>query len=61
MAPHLGASTVEAQENVGKVIVEQVIETVRGGMVKNALNIPAVRPGIIKGNAAVPHAERQAR
>jgi D-3-phosphoglycerate dehydrogenase len=48
MAPHLGASTVEAQENVGKVIVEQVIETLRGGMVKNALNIPAVDPEVLK-------------
>ena len=48
MAPHLGASTVEAQENVGKVIVEQVIEALRGGMIKNALNIPAVPPELLK-------------
>jgi D-3-phosphoglycerate dehydrogenase len=48
MAPHLGASTVEAQENVGKVIVEQVIEAIRGGMIRNALNIPAVPPDILK-------------
>jgi len=48
MAPHLGASTVEAQENVGKVIVEQVIEALRGGMIRNALNIPAVPPDMLK-------------
>ncbi|MCE5300102.1 MAG: phosphoglycerate dehydrogenase [Spirochaetia bacterium] len=48
LSPHLGASTVEAQENVGKVIVEQVIEAVRGGMVRNALNIPAVDPEALK-------------
>jgi D-3-phosphoglycerate dehydrogenase / 2-oxoglutarate reductase len=48
LAPHLGASTVEAQENVGKVIVEQVIEALRGGMIKNALNIPAVAPELLK-------------
>lgn len=48
MAPHLGASTVEAQENVGKVIVEQVISALRGGMIKNALNIPAVPPEQLK-------------
>jgi D-3-phosphoglycerate dehydrogenase len=48
MSPHLGASTVEAQENVGKVIVENVIATLRGGMVKNALNIPAVDPEVLK-------------
>ncbi|HDQ25667.1 MAG TPA: phosphoglycerate dehydrogenase [bacterium] len=48
LAPHLGASTVEAQENVGKVIVEQVVEALRGGMVRNALNIPAVDPEQLK-------------
>ncbi|MCX8092729.1 MAG: phosphoglycerate dehydrogenase [Candidatus Goldbacteria bacterium] len=48
LAPHLGASTVEAQENVGKVIVEQVIEALRGGMIKNALNIPAIEPELLK-------------
>lgn len=48
MVPHLGASTVEAQENVGKVIVEQVIEALRGGMIRNALNIPAIEPELLK-------------
>jgi len=48
MTPHLGASTVEAQENVGKVIVEQVIEALKGGMIRNALNIPAVDPELLK-------------
>lgn len=48
LAPHLGASTVEAQENVGKVIVEQVIEALKGGMIKNALNIPAIDPELLK-------------
>lgn len=48
LVPHLGASTVEAQENVGKVIVEQVIEALRGGMIKNALNIPAIEPELLK-------------
>ncbi len=48
MAPHLGASTIEAQENVGKVIVEQVLEALKGGMIRNALNIPAVDPELLK-------------
>lgn len=47
MAPHLGASTIEAQENVGKVIIEQVIDALRGKLIKNALNIPAIAPEIL--------------
>ncbi len=46
--PHLGASTVEAQEKVGNGIVRQVIEALSGGMVKNAVNIPAVDPEELK-------------
>ena len=48
LTPHLGASTVEAQEKVGKGIVEQVVEALKGGMVKNAVNIPAIEPELLK-------------
>jgi len=46
--PHLGASTIEAQEKVGKGIVEQVVEALKGGMAKNAVNIPAIDPDLLK-------------
>jgi D-3-phosphoglycerate dehydrogenase len=48
LTPHLGASTVEAQEKVGIGIVEQVVEALKGGMVKNAVNIPAIDPKLLK-------------
>ncbi len=48
MVPHLGASTVEAQESVGRVIVEQVIDALRGKLIKNAVNIPAIDPEILR-------------
>ncbi|MFP4467137.1 MAG: phosphoglycerate dehydrogenase [Candidatus Goldiibacteriota bacterium] len=48
LTPHLGASTVEAQGKVGKGIVEQVVEALKGGMVKNAVNIPAIDPEMLK-------------
>ena len=35
LTPHLGASTVEAQEKVGTGIIEQVVEALKGGMVRN--------------------------
>ncbi|MBF0461707.1 MAG: phosphoglycerate dehydrogenase [Magnetococcales bacterium] len=43
--PHLGASTVEAQENVAEQIAEQIADFLLNGTVQNALNIPAVSEG----------------
>ncbi len=44
LTPHLGASTVEAQENVGIEIAEQMVEALVGGPVRNAINMPSVDP-----------------
>jgi D-3-phosphoglycerate dehydrogenase / 2-oxoglutarate reductase len=48
LTPHLGASTEEAQVNVGIVMAEQVIDALKGGMIRNALNIPSVAPELLK-------------
>jgi D-3-phosphoglycerate dehydrogenase len=40
--PHLGASTFEASKRVGQEVVAEVIAGLRGEIVKNAVNIPAV-------------------
>ncbi len=48
MTPHLGASTVEAQENVGLEVAECVAEALRGGWVRNAVNAPSVDPETLK-------------
>jgi D-3-phosphoglycerate dehydrogenase len=40
--PHLGASTLEAQERVGTEIVEKVLDYLRGGMILDAVNFPSV-------------------
>lgn len=39
--PHLGASTLEAQEEVGYEIAEQIALYLSSGIVKNAVNLPA--------------------
>jgi D-3-phosphoglycerate dehydrogenase len=44
VTPHLGASTVEAQDRAGVQTAEQVVAALTGGVVTNAVNIPAVRP-----------------
>jgi D-3-phosphoglycerate dehydrogenase len=41
LTPHLGATTVEAQEEVGSEIAEQVIAYFRDNVIKNAVNMPA--------------------
>ncbi len=48
LTPHLGASTKEAQENVGIDVARQMIEALKGGMVRNALNMPSVDPELLK-------------
>lgn len=48
MTPHLGASTAEAQENVGLEIAEAIAETLSGGVVRNALNAPSIDPEVLK-------------
>ena len=40
MTPHLGASTEEAQENVGIEVAEAIIDFLINGAVRNAVNLP---------------------
>jgi D-3-phosphoglycerate dehydrogenase / 2-oxoglutarate reductase len=40
--PHLAASTEEAQDRAGLIIAEQVAAALEGGLVTNAVNIPAI-------------------
>jgi D-3-phosphoglycerate dehydrogenase / 2-oxoglutarate reductase len=44
VTPHLGASTIEAQDRAGVQTAEQVVAALTGGLVTNAVNIPALRP-----------------
>jgi D-3-phosphoglycerate dehydrogenase len=44
VTPHLAASTAEAQDRAGVIVAEQVAAALEGGLVTNAVNIPAIRP-----------------
>ncbi len=48
LTPHLGASTQEAQENVGIDVAKQMIEALKGQMVRNALNMPSLDPKTVE-------------
>jgi D-3-phosphoglycerate dehydrogenase len=62
VTPHLGASTAEAQDRAGIVTAEQVRSALTGGVVTNAVNIPAVRPEAMEALAPfVPLCEKLGR
>jgi D-3-phosphoglycerate dehydrogenase (EC 1.1.1.95) len=42
--PHLGASTVEAQQNVAITVAKEIITVLQGGVAKYAVNVPAIPP-----------------
>lgn len=42
--PHLGASTAEAQDNVGLALARQMIDYLTKKIISNALNVPTVDP-----------------
>ncbi len=44
VTPHLGGSTVEAQEQVARDIAEQVLTVLQGGLARYAVNMPMVPP-----------------
>ena len=45
--PHLGAATLEAQENVALAIAEQVVDFLVHGVVRYAVNLPSVAPDMM--------------
>jgi D-3-phosphoglycerate dehydrogenase len=44
VTPHLGATTEEAQINVAIAVAEQILNAFKGMPVKNAVNMPYVKP-----------------
>ncbi|MFL5926501.1 MAG: phosphoglycerate dehydrogenase [Gaiellaceae bacterium] len=48
VTPHLAASTEEAQDRAGMVVAEQVAAALDGGLVTNAVNIPAVDAEVLE-------------
>ena len=46
--PHLGASTVEAQENVSIDVCEQVLQILAGDLPRSAVNAPIILPAEYK-------------
>jgi len=47
IVPHLGAATEEAQVNVAIDVIEQIIEVLKGGNARTAVNIPSMKPAVL--------------
>ncbi|MCC5877358.1 MAG: phosphoglycerate dehydrogenase [Candidatus Sumerlaeia bacterium] len=47
VTPHIAASTVEAQENVAIEVANQIVDVLKGGVVRNALNAVSVDPELL--------------
>ncbi|MFH1824571.1 MAG: phosphoglycerate dehydrogenase [Candidatus Firestonebacteria bacterium] len=47
LTPHLGASTEEAQISVSVAVANQIIEALRGGTIRNAVNSPSIPADIL--------------
>jgi len=48
LTPHLGASTTQAQLNVAVDVAEQIRDVLAGGVAKSAVNLPGLRPDLVK-------------
>ncbi len=48
LTPHLGASTEEAQEKVAIDVARQVVDVLKGGPVRNAVNMPCLDVELLK-------------
>lgn len=48
LTPHLGASTTQAQLNVAVDVSEQIRDVLGGGVAKSAVNLPGLRPELVK-------------
>lgn len=48
LTPHLGASTIEAQFNVAIDLAEQMRDYLTGGMARSPVNLPFMRPEVLK-------------
>ena len=51
--PHLGASTAESEDNCAKMAVNQIVDFIENGNIKNSVNYPAVVAGVCETGGRV--------
>lgn len=58
LTPHIGGSTQESQENIGREVAEKLVRFVLSGTTKGAVNFPEIPYQEIAGTARILHVHR---
>jgi D-3-phosphoglycerate dehydrogenase len=58
LTPHIGGSTQESQENIGREVAEKLVRFVLSGTTKGAVNFPEVPYQDLVGTARIVHVHR---
>ncbi|MFW7346304.1 MAG: phosphoglycerate dehydrogenase [Pigmentiphaga sp.] len=58
LTPHIGGSTVESQENIGKEVAEKLVRFIQGGTTKGAVNFPELSHQDLAGTSRILHVHR---
>ncbi len=51
--PHLGASTEESEDNCAKMAVEEIMDYIDNGNIRNSVNFPACDMGVCKADSRI--------
>ncbi len=51
--PHLGASTEESEDNCAKMAVEEIVDYIDNGNIRNSVNFPACDMGVCKAESRI--------
>lgn len=58
LTPHIGGSTQESQENIGREVAEKLVRFVQSGTTKGAVNFPEIPYQPLAGSARILHVHR---
>jgi D-3-phosphoglycerate dehydrogenase len=58
LTPHIGGSTQESQENIGREVAEKLVRFVQSGTTKGAVNFPEISYQPLAGTARILHVHR---
>ena len=58
LTPHIGGSTVESQENIGREVAEKLVRFIQGGTTKGAVNFPELSHQDLAGTSRILHVHR---
>ena len=58
LTPHIGGSTVESQENIGREVAEKLVRFVQSGTTKGAVNFPELPYQELAGTSRILHVHR---